>query len=57
MYVVAAVYFNQSTYYVDEDDGQVQAVLVLSNPSSTDLTVEIADSSNTAMGKKNQYSC
>ena len=46
------MYFNQSAYYVDENDGQVQVVIFLSNPSSTDLTVEVTDSSSTAMGKK-----
>jgi len=36
-----SVNFSQSTYSVGEDNGSVQPVLVLSNPSMTDITVEI----------------
>jgi len=43
--------FNQLTYSVDEDDGLVQTTLVLSNPSSTDITVQIIDTADTATGK------
>ena len=42
--------FNHSTYIVDEDDGPVQPVLVLSNPSSTDITVRVLNHDNTAIG-------
>jgi len=42
------VSFSQSTYSVDEDDGPAQPVLVLSNPSSTDITVQVRDTENTA---------
>ena len=42
------VSFNQSTYSVDEDDGPVQPVLVLSNPSSTDITVQVRSNDITA---------
>ena len=45
------VTFNQSTYSVDEDDGLAQLILVLSNPSSTDITVQVRDNANTATGK------
>ena len=44
------VSFSQSTYSVNEDDGPVQLVLV-SNPSSTDITVQVRDNSNTATGE------
>ena len=37
--------FNQSSYSVDEDKGPAQPVLVLSNPSSTDIIVAITDMS------------
>ena len=43
--------FNQSTYSVNEDDGPAQPVLVLSNPSSTDITVQVRDNENTATGE------
>ena len=38
-------------YNVDEDDGEIQVVLVLSNPSSVDIIVQVVDNSSTAMGK------
>ena len=31
--------FNQTVYRVNEDDGPVQPILVLSNPSSYDITI------------------
>ena len=51
-HVVTDVYFNQSTYYVNENDEEVQAVLALSNPSSSNVTVEIIVNSITAVGKQ-----
>ena len=36
-----SVNFEQSTYSVYEDSGLVELVLVLSNPSSTDLTIGV----------------
>ena len=41
--LVVTIRFSQSTYNVDEDDGPAQPVLVLSNPSSTDITVQVFD--------------
>ena len=43
--------FGQPTYSVNEDDGPAQLVLVLSNPSSTDITVQVGDTQNTATGE------
>ena len=43
--------FNQSTYSVDEDDGSAQPVLVLSNPSSTDISVQVRSSNINATGE------
>jgi len=48
---VITVKFSQSTYSVNEDTGSVQPVLVLSNPSSTDITVQVRDNSKTATGE------
>jgi len=45
------VRFSQSTYSVGENSGPVQPVLVLSNPSSTDITVKILYTDITALGK------
>ena len=39
------------TYSFNEDNGTAQPVLVLSNPSSTDITVQVRDTQNTATSK------
>ena len=44
------VMFSQTTYSVDEDDGPAQPTLVLSNPSSTDITVQVTSSGGSATG-------
>ena len=46
--IVNVISFSQSTFNVDEDDGPAQPILVLSNPSSTDITVQVRDTQNTA---------
>ena len=45
------VSFNQSTHAVNENGGPLKPVLVLSNPSTFDITVEIMNNDNTAMSK------
>ena len=47
---VATISFNQSAYSVNENEGPVQPVLVLSNPSSTDVTVQVKDGEDNATG-------
>ena len=42
--------FSDTTYSVNENEGSVQPVLVLSNPSSSDITVEVYDTSISATG-------
>ena len=49
--VVPMISFDQSTYTVNEDDGPAQPVLVLSNPSSTDITVQVRSNDITATGE------
>ncbi|XP_065885723.1 hemicentin-1-like isoform X3 [Dysidea avara] len=44
------VSFEQSTYNVDEDDGPAQPVLVLSNPSSTNIIVQVFNIDGSATG-------
>ena len=39
------------TYNIDEDNGPVQPVLVLSNPSSTTVTIEVLSMDESATGK------
>ena len=43
--------FSQTTYSVDEDDGPAQPTLVLSNPSSTAITVEVTGGGGSATGE------
>ena len=45
------VRFARRTCRVDENDGPAQPVLVLSNPSSTDITVEVTNTDGTATGE------
>lgn len=50
--VVATVSFKQSAYSVNENNGVVQPELILNNPSSVSITVQVTEKNNTAMGKK-----
>ena len=43
--------FNQSMYNVDEDVGPAQLVLVLTNPSSSDITVQVITEDGSATGE------
>ena len=43
--------FGQRTYSVDEDDGPAQPTLVLSDPSTTAITVEGTSSDGSATGE------
>ena len=43
--------FGQSTYSVNEEAGVAQIELVLSNPSSNDITVQVRDTKGTATGE------
>ena len=47
--------FSQSMYSVNENEGPVEPVLVLSNPSSSDITVRVTDRGGTATGKHTIY--
>ena len=43
--------FNQSMYSINEDTGPAQPVLVISNPSSTDITVQMTNTDGSATGE------
>ena len=43
--------FNQSMYNVDEDAGAAQLALVLGNPSSSDITVQVITEDGSATGE------
>ena len=49
-YVVVVVFFNQSAYSVDESD-VLYPLLVLSNPSLTDITVQVFSTDRIAVGE------
>ena len=51
----STVVFSQSAYSVNEDSGQAQPVLVLSNPSSTDITVQVSTTNGSATGEYVNY--
>ena len=52
---VANVSFERQTYTVNETDGKVETALVLSNPSSTVVTVEVFTTNGSATGKNYYY--
>ena len=43
--------FRQSTFSVNEGAGRAQLVLVLSNPSSSDITITVVNTDVTAYGE------
>ena len=45
------VIFSQTTYSVDEDDGPAQPMLVLSNPLTTAITVQVTNTDGSATGE------
>ena len=49
--VAINVSFDQSTYSIGEKNGPAQLVLVLSNLSSTDITVQVKSNDITATGE------
>ena len=50
MFSATMVRFNESTYHINEGDGPARPALVLSNPSSTNITVEVFATNITALG-------
>ena len=45
------MFFNATTYSVNENARRVEAVLALSGPSSTDLIIQVTDMEGTAKSK------
>ena len=56
-FVAATVSFEQLSYTVNEADGRVEPVLVLSNPSSSVITVQVFSIDGSATGKQLTISC
>ena len=48
---VVIVNFDQSTYTIDEDDGPLQPVLILSNPSTHLINVQVNSTDGSAVGE------
>ena len=44
--------FSQTTYSADEEAGPAQPVLVLSNPSSSNISVQVNDKERTATSEQ-----
>ena len=53
----ATVSFEQQTYTVEEAEEMVVLTLVLSNPSSTDISIEVFSTNGSATGKQLAISC
>ena len=51
MPLAATVKFNQSLYYVIEDSGSAYPTLVLSNPISSNIIVDVVSTNLTALGE------
>ena len=49
--------FEELAYIVNETDGRVEPVLVLSNPSSSVITVQVFSIDGSATGKQLTISC
>ena len=49
--IVATVNFSQSLYSVNENSGSVEIVMILSNPSPSDITVQVINTEGSATGK------
>ena len=45
------VMLDESTYSVDEDSGPARPTIILSNPSSSDITVRVTNTDGSATGK------
>ena len=50
MFVAPTISFGESAYTVDEHDGPALLAVVLSNPSSTDITINVVTTDASATG-------
>ena len=49
--IAIAISFDQFIYFLNENNGTVELMAILSNPSATDITVRITISDVTAISK------
>ena len=54
-HIVANLNFPESSYIINENDGLLHSALLLSNPSSTDVTVQVLTSNDSANGECINY--
>ena len=50
-FVAITLEFSLSTYNVYEDDGSIQVLLVLSNPSSFEIIADVFSAGDSAIGE------
>ena len=50
IFIGSTVMFSQLTYSAAEDNGPLQPVLILSNSLSTNITIQVVDVNETAVG-------
>jgi len=53
-FLAITVSFSESNYVIRENDGQVEPMLILSNPSSIDITIRVDTIDMEAIG---EYNC
>ena len=51
-HIAITVMFSQTTYSVDEEAGPARPVLVLSNPSSSNITLQVHEEEGTATSEQ-----
>ena len=51
IHTVGTLLFEETAYNIEENANSLEIMVTLSNPSSTNITVEIESTSDTATGK------
>ena len=55
-FLATSLTFSKSTYNISENDGHIQPVLILSNPLSTNFTVQVFSSTDDpAIGEYSEH--
>jgi len=55
--VAITITFEQPTYIINEDNVTVQPVLIFSNPSATDITVQVINTDVSTTSGKFTHTC
>ena len=51
IYLATSVNFSQPVYHIVEDEGLLEVVVILSNPSAIDITITVFSNHGSATGK------